>query len=338
MPTILSDSMMRDGLMTISKLLNEQEPRNDIVENLFAEDEMSLLIGRGGTGKSTLTRNILLRVAKREPFLGRQTRQGNVIGLFLQESKRQLRDKFKAMGATPDLKESLIIKAGSMSGNFEQRLEWLDRLLKDTKAILCAIDTLTNFMSLSEGQLNDHSVMEYRIDKMVGIARNRKCHIMALHHPPWNNPRRPAGSISIEAGVDMTLIMEKKGNGTSMPRILSTEKFRTEPLKITKLCFTPATENYTLWKLEDRDNSNAPINGQALDSIQKKTLGKIKASDNLYVTEIANKIPVQGKNKHKLAHEWIRTGLFIPVSGNGSDIRGRRVKYKVSPQYIQFCK
>src|SRR5574341_1389583 len=102
----------------------------------WGQDEMSLLIGPPGTGKSTLSRNTLLNTAKGEPFLGIPTRKGNVLGLFLQESRRQLAEKFSAMGATSDLKDSLVIKYGSMPGTFDHRIKLLDQLIDGTGAIL----------------------------------------------------------------------------------------------------------------------------------------------------------------------------------------------------------
>jgi RecA-family ATPase len=60
----------------------------------------SLAVAKPKVGKSTFARNLALAVSKGIPFLGRETKQGSVIYLALEERVEDITADFRAMGAS----------------------------------------------------------------------------------------------------------------------------------------------------------------------------------------------------------------------------------------------
>jgi len=89
------------SLTHVGDLLAEPEEAVEwLVEDLLPMGGLAFLGAKPKVGKSTLSRNLALAVARGGEFLGRRCAQGTVIYLALEEKRSQVKRHFRLMGAT----------------------------------------------------------------------------------------------------------------------------------------------------------------------------------------------------------------------------------------------
>src|SRR5271157_239466 len=95
-----NDENHRDGLISLRQLYSQQLREIEwLVDNMLPVGGLSVLVSKPKIGKTTLARYLALCVARGEPFLGREVREGGVIYYGLEELKVGIKRHFKDMGA-----------------------------------------------------------------------------------------------------------------------------------------------------------------------------------------------------------------------------------------------
>lgn len=229
----------RIELTRLSDLLREPEEQVDwVVDGLLPEGGFSVLAAKPKVGKSTLSRNLALKVARGEDFLGRVTNQGAVIYLALEEKRSEVRKHFREMGA--DGSEEIFIYAARAP---EDALAQLRKLIEDIKPSLVIIDPLFKITRIKDG--NDYAAVTRALEPILALARESGTHILCTHHTGKGDRQGGdslLGSTAIFGNVD-TAIIEKR-----------LEKYRTlhsyqrygADLEETTLHFNPETRTLSL--------------------------------------------------------------------------------------------
>jgi RecA-family ATPase len=128
--------------------------------------------------KSTLARQLAVAVAKGTPFLGRQTEQGGVIYLALEEKESEVAAHFKALGLsdTDPVETSCgAVPRGSAVANLEAAL----KAMPGTKLVI--IDPVFRFVGGVKDS-NDYVQVNNALEPLLTLARNYGVHIVIVHH------------------------------------------------------------------------------------------------------------------------------------------------------------
>ena len=196
-------------LTKLSDLL--QEPDEDIAylwENTLIKGGLSILVAKPKVGKSTLARNLALKIAKGDTeFLGRAIIAfGPVVYLALEEKRSEVKKHFERMGATEDL--PIFVHVGSAP---EKVMEELRKAVMESQAVLAIVDPMQRL--LRSPDLNDYSSVSLALEPLIQIARDSSCHIVLIHHANKGLARESGdsilGSTAIFGSVDCALIMKR---------------------------------------------------------------------------------------------------------------------------------
>jgi len=225
------------ALTRLSDLL--AEPPEEIAyiwENTLPRGGLSLLVAKPKVGKSTLARNLALRIARGDAdFLVRKiTAPGPVVYLALEEKRSEVRRHFERMGAPEEL--PIFIHIGSAP---EEALQELRTAIVDNSAILAIVDPLQRLARVSD--LNDYSQVSLALEPLMQIARDTNCHLLLVHHANKGIGREGGdsilGSTAIFGSVDAAMIMKR----TESHRTIESIQRYGEDMPKTVLAFDPVT-------------------------------------------------------------------------------------------------
>jgi hypothetical protein len=195
-----------------------EEELSWVVEGLCSTAGLSLLAGKPKAGKTTLAADLALSVSRGRPWLGRETQQGTVWLLALEEHPIALKQRLRAMGAT---EADPICWATVAPRPLAPALE---EQMAESPPALIIVDTL--FRGLGVADANDYSVMVEALWPLQRIARDTGTHILLVHHQKksesesGNDLDGVLGSTAISGSVDTILLLKKTREGT---RVLSSE-------------------------------------------------------------------------------------------------------------------
>jgi hypothetical protein len=194
---------------SLENLFNTSEEEHEwVIEGLAPAGALSLLAAKPKVGKSTLARNLSLAVATGQPVIGRETVQGAVINLALEEKSSEVARHYKAMGALGN--EPIFVHVGMAP---RDPMIALEQALREHHPSLVTIDPMQRFLRLRE--IKDYSEVSREFEPLVELAREFNTHIMLLHHIKKGELLSGLsdgfiGSTAIFGSVDVGIIMQKK--------------------------------------------------------------------------------------------------------------------------------
>jgi hypothetical protein len=158
---------------------------------------------------------LALAVARGEPFLRHEARQGLVFYLALEDKPSQVTGHFRAMGASGE--EPVRIFAGIAPQDAVAQLVEAARLERPD---LIIVDTLQRLARVRD--LNDYSGVTLAIEPLLQIARETGAHLLFTHHGKKNSSGEMGdsilGSTAIFGSVDTAVFLRR----TERHRLLST--------------------------------------------------------------------------------------------------------------------
>jgi len=200
-------------LTPLSDLLAEPEEETAwLVEGLLPSGGLSILGAKPKVGKSTLARNLALRVARGDNFLDRQTEQGAVIYLALEEKRQEVRRHFQRMGADS---EPIHIHVGRLQS--AAAIQALESMIIKHNAALVIVDPMLKFVHLKDA--NDYSSVSSALELVMDLARRTNCHILLVHHMGKGDrvgSEGFLGSTAIFGAVDTGLMMYRNQDQRSL--------------------------------------------------------------------------------------------------------------------------
>jgi len=194
-------------LTKLSDLLDEPEENISwTVEGMLPTCGISLLVAKPKTGKSTLARQLAVRVARGKKFLGRKTNQGPVAYLALEEKRDEVRKHFTDLGVEGN--EEIYLHCAAAP---QDAVPALIELVKKHKPALVIIDPLLRLIRLSDA--NDYASVTMALEPLLSLAREHKTHIVLVHHLRKGQSADAAeailGSTAFHGAVDSAILMQR---------------------------------------------------------------------------------------------------------------------------------
>lgn len=191
----------------------EEIDRKWVWDGILPADGLSLLTAKPKVGKSTLLKNLAVKVALGQSFLGRNTMKGKVVVLALEESQSEIRASL--MKVYPEPPENLYYHFGSAP---RDALGELIPLIQELKPVLVGIDIAQKFLRVKNGQYEE--VIE-KLEPVMDVARKLNTHILLNHHAGKNDRElidTAIGSTGYAASVDTVIVLKD----TKPIRVMST--------------------------------------------------------------------------------------------------------------------
>lgn len=172
-------------------------PRQWHVEGLIPANQVTMLGGDGGVGKSLLALQLAIGTATGKQWIGHHPKAGRAIYLSAEDDKDELHRRVADIAATEgtgmadlgDLilrslagEDALLAVADSRQGTLQTTplLSELDQAIGDHGASLLVLDTLADFHS---GEENNRAVARQFIGILRGLALRHECTVLLLAHP-----------------------------------------------------------------------------------------------------------------------------------------------------------
>ncbi len=198
--------------MTASELIDMdmEEEIEWVWEDYFPAGGLVILAAKPKVGKSTLAYQLIVKIAKGEPFLERSTKQGGVLIVALEEHLRDVRLRLKELDGRLD---NIFIHSGSLVPNSDTLLA-IEIFALERGVNLIVIDTLAMFWRLQDE--SDVSAMTREIKPLLELARNTGACVVLIHHfrkSEGSGGDEIRGSIALMGAVDIALGLYPQGGG-----------------------------------------------------------------------------------------------------------------------------
>lgn len=218
-------------------------PRDELVAGVIPMGNVSSLTGDGGTGKSTVMRQLANSVATGTAWLGMDVRSGPVIYLSAEDDRDELHRSFRNIGVTQNMgrlhlrslagADALLAVPRDRSGVLvpTQLFTELDAKIAETGAVAVFIDNAADAFG---GNENDRAQVRQFIGMLRGLAVRHRCAVVLLSHPSvagmasgtgssgstaWNNSvrsrlylSRVIGKDGVETNPNARTLTVKKNN------------------------------------------------------------------------------------------------------------------------------
>ena len=188
------------------------KPIEFYVENLIAQG-LYILAGAPKVGKSWLSLDICLSIAKGEKVLGQPTSQGAVLYLCLEDNFRRIQNRLYDMTDEPVDNLFFSVLADSIGNGLEEQIEFFKTEHSDLKIVF--IDTLQMIRNSDEPSYSS----DYKeLTVLKNLADNLGISIVIVHHTRKSIDRDPFNMISGSTGLSgcadgsMVLIETKRGS------------------------------------------------------------------------------------------------------------------------------
>jgi hypothetical protein len=194
-------------LVSVGTLLGEPDEKYAwVVTDRLPAAGLGLLAGKPKAGKSTAARCLALAVSRGAEWLGHATTRGPVIYLALEEKRAEVRDHFRALGATAEDPIHLLCAAAPS----DDALGRLRREAETIRPVLIIIDPLFRFVRVDDG--NDYATMSAALEPLLVLARETGAHVLLVHHlgkGERGDGDNVLGSTAIFAAVDTAVLMKR---------------------------------------------------------------------------------------------------------------------------------
>jgi hypothetical protein len=220
-------------LTSLADLLAEPEEETpSVVDRTLSRSGVSMVAAKPKVGKTTLAETLAFNVARGEPFFGRQTVQGRVVYLALEEKRAEVANHFRRMGATG---EDIHVHVG---GAPEEALTAVGTIIAELHPDLLIIDPLFRLVRVRD--TNDYAELTRALEPLINLARLSGTHICCVHHMGKGDRvggDAILGSTAIFGAIDTALILQRRDYG----RVLSSVQRYGEDLPETVVAFDPET-------------------------------------------------------------------------------------------------
>lgn len=204
----------RINAVTLEELYAEPEEQTLYVwDKTFPVGGLSIISAKPKVGKSTFARNLAVAISAGESFLGRDTTEGKILYLCLEEKLHEVRRQFAKMGAGG---ESILIHSGSTPKTTDEGIEAIGEAIGSIKPALVIVDPLSRMVRGAD--FNDYG-LAYVLELFIDLARDSGAHICALHHDGKGDREGGdaiLGSTAIFGAVDCHVSMKKRQNGRTI--------------------------------------------------------------------------------------------------------------------------
>ena len=209
------------------------------VKDLICEGS-TVFAGGSKSGKSWMALNWCMAVAAGKPFLGRETEQGNVLYLALEDSDRSLKSRLQKLSFKTGISKDeyseyfeRAIKAPTVKDGLIEMLEtWI---IEHPKAQLICIDVMQKVRGITPGNRNAYQDDYAYLTTFDDLAKKHRIAIVLLHHVNRRDDKsigdpfdRISGSNGIMGTVDTAIILTKKRGQNQATMKIESRSFYTK--------------------------------------------------------------------------------------------------------------
>ena len=200
-----------------------------LVRGLLIEKTTSIISADSGAFKSFILLDMAICIALGRPYLGRETKQGNVVYVAA-EGFYTIYERALAWSIHHDceLPENLHILDIPVNLADEDTLALFAQALRDIEPVFIVLDTLSqNASGMNE---NDNAAMADFIRGMMLLGKHIGAHVTVLHHNAKSTGAfRGAGSIKANADAHITLDKPDNAPDDDYTVFMRCEKQRGKP-------------------------------------------------------------------------------------------------------------
>lgn len=193
-------------------MMTVYKPIEFVVENLIAQG-LYILAGAPKVGKSWLSLDICLSIAKGENILGHETRCGTALYLCLEDSVERIQKRLYELTDEPTENLHFAIMADTIGSGLENQIEKFKAERSDLKIVV--IDTL---QMIRESTENSYGSDYKELSVLKTLADKLEIAIVLVHHTRKCSDSDPfnmiSGSTGLSGCVDgsMVLVETKRGS------------------------------------------------------------------------------------------------------------------------------
>ncbi|GAB9242093.1 AAA family ATPase [Bradyrhizobium diazoefficiens] len=215
----------RFDLVHIADIAADDEPLWLIEDMIPAGPSLVVIFGKPKSGKTFLTADLFLHVAKGKEYCGCQVRQGAVVYVTsegIRGFKRRMiamREHLSVDRSMPFFTVHVMPKLGVACGDAETLIAAIRSAIpSDTPIAAVVIDTLARAMA---GQNDaDTAAMGIFVENCDTIARALGCCVAAVHHSPRGDDTRSRGSVVLEGAADAIIsVVKEDASGISTAKV-----------------------------------------------------------------------------------------------------------------------
>lgn len=166
-------------------MMTVYKPIEFVVENLIAQG-LYILAGAPKVGKSWLSLDICLSIAKGENILGHETRCGTALYLCLEDSVERIQKRLYELTDEPTENLHFAIMADTIGSGLENQIEKFKAERSDLKIVV--IDTL---QMIRESTENSYGSDYKELSVLKSLADNLGIAIVLVHHTRKNYDSDP---------------------------------------------------------------------------------------------------------------------------------------------------
>ena len=151
--------------------------RNDLVEHLLERRHLYLLAAHLKAGKTLAAMNLAVAVSRGKPWLGRETGQGPVFMLQLEDSERTLGTRWRAMSGDDGIPPNISLSCGPWRLGVDNVESTINAL---SGASLVVVDPIISAAGIE--QWNDMAEVRAAYDLWRQIARETGATVLVVAH------------------------------------------------------------------------------------------------------------------------------------------------------------
>lgn len=188
-------------LVTLPEMVQKSEQRKYLIKGLVPAESIGVLFGGSGSFKSFIALDQCLHVAHGLPWLGRRTRQGQVVYLAAEGSDEmgQRADAWhRARRLKPDAPFALVPAAVDLLQDAWKVVETVQAHAMSPSLVV--IDTLSQTFGGEENSANEMAA--YMRELRRRFSELWQCAVQVVHHSGHSATERPRGSSAIQANTD----------------------------------------------------------------------------------------------------------------------------------------
>lgn len=195
-------------------------PRNDLIDGLLPEGQITLFAAREKSGKSLIATDVTCALALEQPFLDRAVRGGTVVFIALEENIREVRNRIlERVGPGYDdatVRLFVLPANGFTDATFRlddaECMQAFHEMITTYDADLVVIDTMREAHQLRENESDDMAALMRPLREM---AHATNAAVALLHHESKAGNSR--GSTAIAAGADQIWTFERTNKANEGP-------------------------------------------------------------------------------------------------------------------------
>ncbi|WP_161780332.1 AAA family ATPase [Deinococcus sp. RL] len=195
----------------------EFPPQQFVVKDLLPVG-LSMLAGAPKLGKSWASLDLALSVAHGRPFLGRDTDQGSVLYLALEDTPRRLQDRLRLLGvldATSELPLEFWTEVAAVDeGGLEALRRWLAGAERPR---LIIVDVWGRFSPRTPTAKNEYDHITHTLQPLQALAAQYGVAVLLIHHVRKSSGEGTAsdpfdqilGSRALTSNMDTTMMLTR---------------------------------------------------------------------------------------------------------------------------------